>query len=117
MMSIIAPDCRITGKIRSSGEIFIDGEVDDVICATAVIGEKGSVRHIIDAKVVRVHGSVTGKIVAAAVEIAETARVAADIDCDRLAVAAGAKVEGYCRHPTRESASSVPSPQRSAGQG
>lgn len=104
--SLLSQDLAITGDIKTSGELQIDGRLDGNLTAgTITIGEKGVVNGKIVGSVVQVRGKVTGKIDASRIELLETANVQADLVQDQLVIANGAFFDGKC---TRKSAAPTP---------
>lgn len=93
--SIISADLRITGNLKSDGDIQVDGHVEgDIDSATLTIGEGAHVKGHISCESVRVCGTVDGAVKAKSVVMAKTARVIGDIIHDSLAIEAGAFIEG-----------------------
>lgn len=96
--SLISTDLEITGNLRTSGEVQLDGIVTgDINCAKLVIGEKAVIAGHIEADEVTIRGQVTGRIEARDVHLAKTARVIGDIWHDSLAIDAGAFLDGHCK--------------------
>lgn len=95
--SILANDLIITGDIKTSGDVQIDGRLDGNIKAGRVtIGEKGIINGKVVAETVSVRGKVTGKIDALTIELTDTANVQADLVQDKLMIANGAFFDGKC---------------------
>ena len=93
--SIISADLRITGNLKSDGDIQVDGHVEgDIDSATLTVGEGAHVKGHISCESVRVCGTVDGAVKAKSVVMAKTARVIGDIIHDSLAIEAGAFIEG-----------------------
>jgi len=96
--SLLSTDLKITGNIRSEGEIQVDGYIEgDIRAETLIIGETANVNGEITADTVRVHGFVTGQIKAGSVSLAKSAHVMGDILHENLAIEQGAFLEGHCR--------------------
>lgn len=100
--SILGRDIVITGDIKTDGEVQVDGRLDgNIIAATLTVGESGAVNGTIKADRVLIRGKVQGKVIAIAVELAETANVAADLTQDELSIANGAFFDGKCARKTK----------------
>jgi cytoskeletal protein CcmA (bactofilin family) len=93
--SIISADLRITGNLKSDGDIQVDGYVEgDIDSATLTVGEGANVKGHISCETVRICGTIDGAVKAKSVVMAKTARVIGDIIHDSLAIEAGAFIEG-----------------------
>jgi cytoskeletal protein CcmA (bactofilin family) len=96
--SIVSADLTVTGDLVSSGEIQIDGRIEgDIKCASLIIGISGAVTGEVSAQTVRMHGSVSGQVIAKSVFLASTARMIGDVTHESLAIEPGAFLEGHCR--------------------
>jgi len=93
------------GAIRSEGSIRIDGRfVGDIqTSGRLVIGSAGSVEGTVDCADCESEGVVRGQIrVAGLLSLKATAEVEGEIRYGRMAVEAGARVEGVCKLDTGE---------------
>jgi cytoskeletal protein CcmA (bactofilin family) len=112
--SLISSDLEVTGNIKTSGEMQLDGAVEgDVICGKLMIGDNAVVIGQIEADEVVVKGRITGQIKAGSVHLTKTARVSGDILHNTLTVEAGAFLEGHCRRNETVPASAL-TPQTKA---
>ena len=93
--SIISPDLKIVGNLKSNGEIQIEGTIEgDIDVPLLTVGEQGKVDGSIVAETVRISGTVNGRVQAKTVRLAESAKVTADITHETLTIEAGAYFEG-----------------------
>jgi len=93
-LSILAGDFQITGSLRSTGEIHIDGIVNgEVVAAAIMVGQTGTVIGDLIADQVTIAGTVHGTVTATHVSLMKTARVHADVRCHELTSAPGAVLE------------------------
>jgi len=102
--SLIAHETHITGDIRFSGGLCLDGKIDGRISATEsdavlTLGDRGVVRGDIDGATVIIHGKVHGDIRATKrVELAASARITGNVHYASIVVVAGAQVNGRLCH-------------------
>ncbi|PPR61584.1 MAG: hypothetical protein CFH10_01117 [Alphaproteobacteria bacterium MarineAlpha4_Bin2] len=96
--SIISADLRISGNLKTDGDIQIDGVVDgDVESNLLTIGVSAAVNGCVVGEIIRVAGTVNGEITGRIVEVIRTAKITGDINHNSLAIEAGAFVQGLCR--------------------
>lgn len=107
--STIAVEDRVRGELHVGGCARVDGVLRGSIERSGgdwprlVIGASGHVRGDIRVHSVWIEGQVVGSIEATGhVDIAPTARVAADISYGTLRIGAGARVDGQLRCPRAE---------------
>ncbi len=83
--SIISPDLKIVGNLKSDGEIQIEGTIEgDIDVPLLTVGEQGKVDGSTVAETVRISGTVSGKVRAKTVRLDASARVTADITHETL---------------------------------
>ncbi len=93
--SIISPDLKIAGNLKSKSEIQIDGTIEgDIDVPLLTVGEQGKVDGSTVAETVRISGTVSGQVRAKTVRLDASAKVTADITHESLAIEAGAYFEG-----------------------
>ena len=98
----------VEGAIRSEGSIRIDGRfVGDIRTAgRLVIGSSGSVEGTVECADCETEGKVLGHIrVTGLLSLKATAEIEGEIRYGRMAVEAGARVEGLCKLDSGEEAS------------
>lgn len=93
--SVIGSDIKITGDIKASADLHIDGSIEgDIECASLVQGEDSHVSGAITADTARLAGRVTGSIAAKELVILRSAKIEGDVHYDALTIEQGAQVDG-----------------------
>ena len=94
--SIISPGLKITGDLKSSGDVQIDGIIEgDIDCRLLTIGQGGEMHGSITAETVRISGKVEGQIKGKSVTLHKAAEMIGDIIHGNLTMEAGAQIEGH----------------------
>ena len=79
-LSVLASDFQVTGDLRCTGELHIDGIVNgNVWAAKVTVGHTGTVIGVLEAADILVCGTVHGAIRGGSVILARSARVHAEI--------------------------------------
>lgn len=114
--SVLASDLSITGDVRSSGDIQIEGTIDgDVRAQVLIVGESATVKGEVVAEEVVVHGRVVGRVRGARIRLSASARVEGDLVHKTLAIESGAQFEGSVHRqedPLAQGAKPAPQPPR-----
>lgn len=93
--STLSSDLTITGHIKTSGDIQIEGSVDgDIHAHMLTVGENATVKGEIIADDVVVTGRVVGRVRGIKVRLTSSARVEGDIVHKTIAIESGAHFEG-----------------------
>lgn len=93
--SILSSDLTITGNLRTSGDIQIEGKVEgDIRAHLLTIGETASIKGEVVADDIIVNGHVSGRVRGLKVRLTSTARVDGDIIHKTIAIESGAHFEG-----------------------
>jgi cytoskeletal protein CcmA (bactofilin family) len=93
--SLIGGDVTITGDIRASVDLHLDGRVEgNLSCAALVQGQDSVIKGHITAKSVRIGGTVEGSITADELVVEATAHITGDVNYGSISVAQGAEVDG-----------------------
>jgi cytoskeletal protein CcmA (bactofilin family) len=95
--STISSEVEITGTIKSSGSVRIDGKLDGELSCTgdAIIGKSATIKGNLAVTSVTVEGTVHGNITAKdRIEMKSSARVTGDIKAKRLSVEDGVTFVG-----------------------
>jgi cytoskeletal protein CcmA (bactofilin family) len=93
--SILSSDLLITGNLKTTGDIQVEGRVDgDIRAHLLTIGDGATVKGEIIADDVVVNGHVIGRVRGLKVRLTSTARVEGDIIHKTIAIESGAHFEG-----------------------
>ena len=107
--SVIAADVEITGTIKSSGSIRIDGKLDGELHCTgdAIIGKEAKIKGNIIVSSTTIEGTINGNVTAKdRIEMKSSARVTGDIKSKRLSVEDGVTFIG--RSEVNPSGAAIP---------
>lgn len=93
--SVLSSDLLITGNIKTSGDIKVEGQVEgDIRAHMLTVGEGATVKGEVMADDVVVNGRVVGRVRGLKVRLTSTARVEGDIIHKTIAIESGAHFEG-----------------------
>ena len=93
--SVLSSDLVITGNLRTTGDIQVEGTVEgDIRAHLLTVGESATIRGEIVADDIVVNGRVIGRVRGLKVRLTSTARVEGDIIHKTIAIESGAHFEG-----------------------
>ena len=93
--SILSADLLVTGNMKTTGDIQIEGQVDgDIRAHLLTVGEGATVKGEVMADDVVIHGRIIGRVRGLKVRLTSTARVEGDIIHKTIAIESGAHFEG-----------------------
>jgi len=93
--SILSTDLTVTGNLRTTGDIQVEGTVQgDIRAHLLTVGESANIEGEIVADDIVVTGRVVGKVRGLKVRLTSTARVEGDIIHKTIAIESGAHFEG-----------------------
>ncbi len=93
--SVLSPDLHVTGNIRTTGDIQVEGTVEgDIRAHLLTIGESATIKGEVIADDVVVNGRIVGRVRGLKVRLTATARVEGDIIHKTIAIESGAHFEG-----------------------
>lgn len=97
--SVFGPDIAITGDVKASADLHVDGRIEgDIVCQALVQGEASEITGAICAESARLAGVIRGSIDAGSLVILRTARIFGDVSYDALTIEQGAQVSGQFAH-------------------
>lgn len=98
--SILAADLRVSGDIRSAGQVEVMGEVDGTLDVRGLsVGAEGRITGSVTAETVEVRGRVEGQVSSHSLTVRAAAAVLADVVYANLVIESGAQVEGRYSSP------------------
>lgn len=93
--SLLAADLTITGNIKTTGDVVVEGIVDgDIRAHLLTVGETATIRGEIVADDIVVNGRVIGRVRGLKVRLTSSAQVEGDIIHKTIAIESGAHFEG-----------------------
>jgi cytoskeletal protein CcmA (bactofilin family) len=93
--SVLSPDLTVTGNLKTTGDIQIEGTVEgDIRAHLLTVGEGATVKGEIVADDVVINGRIVGRVRGLKVRLTSTARVEGDIIHKTIAIESGAHFEG-----------------------
>ncbi|MBP0481811.1 bactofilin family protein [Sagittula salina] len=93
--SILSADLHVTGNIKTTGDIQVEGTVEgDIRAHLLTIGESATIKGEVIADDVVVNGRIVGRVRGLKVRLTATARVEGDIIHKTIAIESGAHFEG-----------------------
>ena len=113
--SVLSSDLQVTGNLRTTGDIIVEGVVDgDIRAHLLTVGESATIRGEIVADDIVINGRVIGRVRGLKVRLTSTARVEGDIIHKTIAIESGAHFEGSVQRQDDPLASGQPAQQRQA---
>ena len=93
--STLSSDLLITGNLKTTGDIMVEGQVEgDIRAHLLTVGEGATVKGEVVADDVVVNGRIVGRVRGLKVRLTSTARVEGDIIHKTIAIESGAQFEG-----------------------
>lgn len=93
--SVLAADLTITGNIKTTGDVVVEGIVDgDIRAHLLTVGETATIRGEIVADDIVINGRVIGRVRGLKVRLTSSAQVEGDIIHKTIAIESGAHFEG-----------------------
>ena len=93
--SVLAADLTVTGNLKTTGDIVIEGNVDgDIRAHLLTVGETATIRGEVVADDIVINGRVIGRVRGLKVRLTSSAQVEGDIIHKTIAIESGAHFEG-----------------------
>ncbi|MCR9115185.1 MAG: polymer-forming cytoskeletal protein [Rhodobacteraceae bacterium] len=93
--SILSSDLHVTGNLKTTGDIQVEGTVEgDIRAHLLTIGEGATIKGEVIADDVVINGRIVGRVRGLKVRLTSTARVEGDIIHKTIAIESGAHFEG-----------------------
>jgi len=93
--STLSSDLHVTGNMRTTGDIVVEGTVEgDIRAHLLTVGESATIKGEVVADDVVVNGRIVGRVRGLKVRLTSTARVEGDIIHKTIAIESGAHFEG-----------------------
>ncbi|GAA6162477.1 hypothetical protein NBRC116590_01810 [Pelagimonas sp. KU-00592-HH] len=93
--SVLSSDLHITGNLKTTGDIQVEGTVEgDIRAHLLTVGETATIKGEVVADDVVVNGRIVGRVRGLKVRLTSTARVEGDIIHKTIAIESGAHFEG-----------------------
>ncbi|MGI9369862.1 MAG: bactofilin family protein [Ruegeria sp.] len=93
--SVLSSDLNITGNLKTTGDIQVEGTVEgDIRAHLLTIGETATIKGEVTADDVVINGRIVGRVRGLKVRLTSTARVEGDIIHKTIAIESGAHFEG-----------------------
>ncbi|MGR3617384.1 MAG: bactofilin family protein [Paracoccaceae bacterium] len=93
--STLSSDLHITGNMKTTGDIQVEGTVEgDIRAHLLTIGESATIKGEVTADDVVINGRIVGRVRGLKVRLTSTARVEGDIIHKTIAIESGAHFEG-----------------------
>jgi cytoskeletal protein CcmA (bactofilin family) len=117
--STLSADLHVTGNMKTTGDIQVEGTVEgDIRAHLLTIGESATIKGEVTADDVVINGRIVGRVRGLKVRLTATARVEGDIIHKTIAIESGAHFEGSVQRQddplTPGRASKTPPPPASA---
>src|SRR6056297_1144593 len=116
--SVLSSDLHVTGNLKTTGDIQVEGTVEgDIRAHLLTIGEGATIKGEVIADDVVINGRIVGRVRGLKVRLTSTARVEGDIIHKTIAIESGAHFEGSVQRqddPLNAGAKSGQKPQAPA---
>jgi len=97
--SVIGPDVVVTGNVRASADLHIEGRVEgDLDCGSLVVGTEALIQGQVRAENARIAGRIEGAVSIRQLTVEAGARITGDVEYETIAIENGASIDGRLKH-------------------
>jgi cytoskeletal protein CcmA (bactofilin family) len=98
MFSVIGADVVISGSIRASAELHVEGRIEgDVDCAGLIQGAESQIIGGVTAESARIAGAIEGAVRVRQLTVERTARITGDVEYENITIENGGHIDGRMR--------------------
>jgi len=113
--SVLSTDLHVTGNLKTTGDIQVEGTVEgDIRAHLLTIGEGATIKGEVIADDVVINGRIVGRVRGLKVRLTSTARVEGDIIHKTIAIESGAHFEGSVQRQDDPLSAGVKKPAQQA---
>jgi cytoskeletal protein CcmA (bactofilin family) len=109
MFSVIGPDMVVTGDVRATADLHIDGSIEgDVHCGNFVQGAESRIVGGVTADTARIAGAIEGSVRVKHLVVERSARIVGDVEYEDITIENGGHVDGRLKRTGGEGATAGP---------
>ena len=109
--SVIGADVVVTGNVRASADLHIEGRIDgDLDCGNLVVGSDATIQGQVRADSARVAGKIDGAVSIRQLTVEAGARITGDVEYETISLETGAHVDGRLKHFSAQAAAAAAPP-------
>ncbi|ATY34790.1 cell shape determination protein CcmA [Sphingomonas psychrotolerans] len=109
MFSVIGPDMVVTGDVRATADLHIDGSIEgDVHCGNFVQGSESRIQGGVTADTARIAGAIEGSIRVKHLIVERSARIIGDVEYEDITIENGGHVDGRLKRTGGDAAATGP---------
>ena len=106
--SVIGPDVVVTGNVRASADLHIEGRVEgDLDCGSLVVGTEALIQGQVRAETARIAGRIEGAVSIRQLTVEAGARITGDVEYETISLETGAHVDGRLKHFSAQAAAAA----------
>jgi len=107
--SVIGADVVVTGNVRASADLHIEGRIDgDLDCGNLVVGPDAIIQGEVRADSARIAGKIDGAVSIRQLTVEAGARITGDVEYETISLETGAHVDGRLKHFSAQAVAAAP---------